>query len=129
MSWDRVIQDSDEEEPLEGDELEDLPSSVDPLQASEPAVQQQNGDIPAKHTVHNAVTEAPSAPDESMFPQFNVNFDEFLQSQDRNHAMLSSSQQRRKEKWIPSNSEGGSGSVGGFWWYNAIEMHYSFLLV
>ena len=116
MSWDRVIQDSDEEEPLEGDELEDLPSSVESLRASEPAVQQQqNGDVPAKHTVHNAVTEAPSAPDESMFPQFNVNFDEFLQSQDRSHAMLSSSQQRREEKWIPSNSEGGSGSVGRFW--------------
>lgn len=116
MSWDRVIQDSDEDEPLEGDELEDLPSSVDPLQVPEPAVQQQQyGDVPAKHTAHNAVNEAPSAPDESMFPQFNVNFDEFLQSQDRSHAMLSSSQQRREEKWIPSNSEGGSGSVGRFW--------------
>ncbi|KAJ6051427.1 uncharacterized protein N7446_006059 [Penicillium canescens] len=114
MSWDRVIQDSDEDEPLEGDELEDLPSSVDPLQAPEPAVQQpQYRDVPAKHAAHNAVNEAPSAPDESMFPQFNVNFDEFLQSQDRSHALLSSSQLRREEKWIPSNSEGGSGSVGG----------------
>jgi hypothetical protein len=50
-----------------------------------------------------------------MFPQFNVNFDEFLQSQDRSHTMLSSSQQRREERWIPSNSENGSGSVGRFY--------------
>ncbi|KAJ5295740.1 hypothetical protein PENANT_c001G00091 [Penicillium antarcticum] len=113
MSWDRVIQDSDEDEPLEGEQLEDTPSSVDPLQAHEPAVQQQHYDgAPAKHAAHNAVNEAPTAADESMFPQFNINFDEFLQSQDRSHAMLSSSQQRREEKWIPSNSEGESGSVG-----------------
>ncbi|KAJ5770203.1 uncharacterized protein N7511_002254 [Penicillium nucicola] len=113
MSWDRVIQDSDEEEPLEGDELQDIPSSADPLQALEPNVQQRQYDAPAQHTIHSAVNKAPAAPDESMFPQFNVNFDEFLQSQDRSHTMLSSSQQRREEKWIPSYNESGSGSVGG----------------
>jgi hypothetical protein len=49
-----------------------------------------------------------------MSPQLNVNFDEFLQSQDRNHAMISSSQQRHEERWIPSTGEGGSESVGEF---------------
>jgi len=110
MSWDRVIQDSDEDEPLEGD---DLPTSVAPLQPPQPAMQQQYHDyVPAKHTTHNVVHEHGSVSYESMFPQLNVNFDEFLQSQERNHAMISSSQQRREERWIPSTSEGESGSVG-----------------
>ncbi|KAJ5479785.1 hypothetical protein N7530_005294 [Penicillium desertorum] len=109
MSSDRVIQDSDEEEPFEGD---DLPTSVNPLHPSEPALQQEYQHAPAKQTTHNAMYERGSAPDESMFPQLNVNFDEFLQSQERGHSMLSSSQQRREDKWIPSTSEGGSGSVG-----------------
>ncbi|KAJ5120719.1 uncharacterized protein N7515_010107 [Penicillium bovifimosum] len=52
------------------------------------------------------------APDESMFPQLSVNFDEFLQSQERSHTTATSSQQWREERWIPSTSEGGSGSVG-----------------
>jgi hypothetical protein len=66
---------------------------------------------PAKQTTHNAVYEHGPAPDESTCSQLNVNFDEFLQSQERGHSMLSSSQQRLEDKWIPSTS-GGSGSVG-----------------
>ncbi|KAJ5265585.1 hypothetical protein N7524_006603 [Penicillium chrysogenum] len=109
MSLDRVIQDSDEDEPSEGEEV---PTSVNPLHPSEPALQQEYQHAPAKQTTHNAVYEHGSAPDESMFPPLNVNFDEFIQSQERSHSMLSPSQQRREDKWIPSTSEGGSGSVG-----------------
>ncbi|KGO67730.1 hypothetical protein PITC_000680 [Penicillium italicum] len=109
MSLDRVIQDSDEDEPFEGD---DFPTSANSLHPSEPALPQEYQHAPAKQTIHSAVYEPDHAPDESMFPQLNVNFDEFLQSQGNGHSMLSSSQQRREDKWIPSTSEGGSGSVG-----------------
>ncbi|KAJ5952838.1 uncharacterized protein N7479_011251 [Penicillium vulpinum] len=109
MSLDRIIQDSDEDEPLEGD---DLPTSVKPLQPSQPALHQEYQQAPAKQATHNAVQEHGPALDESTFSQLNVNFDEFLQSQERNHSMLSSSQQRLEDKWIPSTSDGGSGSVG-----------------
>ncbi|KAJ5418276.1 uncharacterized protein N7487_001826 [Penicillium crustosum] len=109
MSLDRVIQDSDEEEPFEGD---DLPTSGNPPHSSEPALQQEYQHVPAEQTTHNAVYKHGPAPDESMFPQLNVNFDEFLQSQEQAHSILSSSQQRREDRWIPSTSEGGSGSVG-----------------
>lgn len=109
MSLDRVIQDSDEDEPFEGD---DLPPSANHLHPSEPALPQEYQHAPAKQTTHNAVYEHDHTPDESMFPQLNVNFDEFLQSQEQGHSMLSSSQQRREDRWIPSTSDGGSGSVG-----------------
>lgn len=109
MSLDRVIQDSDEDEPFEGD---DLPTSVNPPHPSQPAFQQEYQHAPAEQTTHNAVYEHSSAPDESIFPQLNVNFDEFLQSQEKGHSMLSSSQQRREDRWIPSTSEGESGSAG-----------------
>ncbi|QQK42364.1 vacuolar protein [Penicillium digitatum] len=109
MSLDRIIQDSDEDEPFEGD---NLPTSANPLHPSEPALPQEYQYAPAKQMTHNAVYEYDHAPDESMFPQLNVNFDDFLQSQDKSHSMLSSSQQRREDRWIPSTSEGGSGSVG-----------------
>jgi hypothetical protein len=118
MGVDRVIQDSDEDEPFEGDEL---PRAVAPLQPSEPAFEQQHHDVPAEQMTHYAIHEHGPAPDESMFPQLNVNFDEFLQSQERSHAMISSSQQRREERWIPSTSEGGSGSVGMSPWNSFIK--------
>ncbi|KAJ5497408.1 hypothetical protein N7463_009395 [Penicillium fimorum] len=108
MNLDRVIQDSDEDEPFEGD---DLPTSVGPVHPSEPALQEYQHS-PAKETTHNAVYEHGFALDETTFSQLNVNFDEFIQSPERGLSMLSSSQQRREDKWIPSTSEGGSGSVG-----------------
>ncbi|KAJ5559019.1 hypothetical protein N7461_002991 [Penicillium sp. DV-2018c] len=114
MGVDRVIQDSDEDEPFERDG-DELPPSVAPLKPSEPAFEQeQYHDIPAEHQqmTHYAMHEHGPTPDESVLPQMNVNFDEFLQSQERSHAMSTSSQQRREERWIPSTSEGGSGSVG-----------------
>lgn len=109
MSLVRVIQDSDEDEPFEGD---DLPTSGNPPHLSEPALQQEYQHAPAEQTTHNAVYEHGHAPDESMLPQLNINFDEFLQSQEKGHSILSSSQQRREDRWIPSTSEGGSASVG-----------------
>ncbi|CAI7657650.1 unnamed protein product [Penicillium discolor] len=109
MSLVRVIQDSDEDEPFEGD---DLPTSGNPPHLFEPALQREYQHAPAEQTTHNAVYQHGHAPDESMSPQLNINFDEFLQSQEKGHSILSSSQQRREDRWIPSTSEGGSGSVG-----------------
>lgn len=107
MSWDRVIQDSDEDEPLVED---DIPASIDPLQDHDAsvhqlhdhaAIQQDNHRIEYT-TTHNASTE----------PKLSVNFDQFLQSQGASHTGFTSSQQRREERWIPSTSAGGGGSIG-----------------
>ncbi|KAJ5718371.1 hypothetical protein N7488_004017 [Penicillium malachiteum] len=102
MSWDRVIQDSDDdEEPLIED---DFPVSPDPLQPTQsPKV--QHHDNPAEAETHYPIerTTNEGFPE----PQLNVNFDQFLQSQGT-HAASSSSQQQREERWIPSTESGGS---------------------
>lgn len=105
-----MIQDSDEDEPLVDD---DNSTSIDPLQDhnapahqhhEHAAIQQDNH--PIEHTTTcNANTE----------PQLSVNFDQFLQSQEASHTGFTSSQQRREERWIPSTSEGGGGSIGASW--------------
>jgi hypothetical protein len=104
MSWARVIQDSDEDEPLVEEEA---PACVDLPGAHDSLIQPHHGDgaddqthYPMEH--HDASAEL----------QLNVNFDQFLQSQDSQHAILNSSQLRREEKWIPSTGEGGGGSIG-----------------
>ncbi|KAJ5714736.1 uncharacterized protein N7483_011917 [Penicillium malachiteum] len=105
MSWDRVIQDSDEEEPLIED---DFPVSPDPLQPTQsPKV--QHHDNPAEADTHYPIerTTNEGFPE----PQLNVNFDQFLQSQGT-HAASTSSQQQREERWIPSTTESGGGSIG-----------------
>jgi len=106
MSWDRVIQDSDEEEPLAEEEI---PISIHLPQGHEAAVQQQY-DLGADHQAqaHYPIEHH----DANIEPQLNVNFDHFLQSQEFPHVALNSSQQRREERWIPSTGEGGGGSIG-----------------
>ncbi|KAJ5953311.1 hypothetical protein N7454_000207 [Penicillium verhagenii] len=103
MGWNRVIQDSDEEEPLIED---DFPASPDPLQ--DPGFSSvQHHDHPVHQDAHT--TEHTFA-DGFPGPQLNVNFDQFLQSQGT-HAASTSSQQQREERWIPSTTEGGGGSI------------------
>lgn len=104
MGWDRVIQDSDEEEePLIED---DILASTDPFQDSGTPIRQD-------HNHHAAVQQA-DYPEltTAIEPQLSVNFDQFLQSQDGAHGASSLSQQQREERWIPSTSEGGGGSTG-----------------
>ncbi|KAL3479300.1 hypothetical protein BJX99DRAFT_222342 [Aspergillus californicus] len=80
MPFDRVIQDSDDEgDPL--GELSPESSRVSGTNYEDPTVELQEGN----HDSH-----------------IRVNFDHFLQSQDASHAMLSSSQQRREDRWIPA---------------------------
>ncbi|KAJ5256919.1 hypothetical protein N7478_013023 [Penicillium angulare] len=106
MSWDKVIQDSDEDEPLIED---DFPASPDPLQTTQSPVIQHHDHPEEKETFlplqHNANQGFPE-------PQLNVNFDQFLQSQGT-HVTSTSSQQQREERWIPATCEGGGGSIGG----------------
>lgn len=104
MSWDRVIQDSDEDEPLIE---EDILTSIDPLQGHESPIQ-QHYNLGANHQEHYPIEHQ----DVSTEPQLSVNFDQFLQSQEGQHTTLNSSQQRREERWIPSTGEGGVGSIG-----------------
>lgn len=98
-----MIQDSDEEELLIED---DFPASPDPLHGPEPPT--------AQHYVHPAQQE--TRPIEHTVtegfpgPQLNVNFDQFLQSQET-HTGSTSSQRQREERWIPSTNEDGSGSM------------------
>ncbi|KAJ5672057.1 hypothetical protein N7507_001184 [Penicillium longicatenatum] len=103
MSWDKVIQDSDEEELLIED---DFPASPDPLHGPEPPTAQHH-DRPAQQEtrpIEHTVTEGFPG------PQLNVNFDQFLQSQET-HAGSTSSQRQREERWIPSTNEDGSGTM------------------
>ncbi|KAL4898135.1 hypothetical protein BDV59DRAFT_166261 [Aspergillus ambiguus] len=94
MPWDRVIQDSDDEED---------PLAADFLPLAKPRERQPPPDN------ENPASNGP-VDDESTSAnnQIAVNFDDFLQSQDAAHARLTSSQQRREERWIPANGEGGS---------------------
>ncbi|KAJ5525271.1 hypothetical protein N7494_011921 [Penicillium frequentans] len=103
MGWDKVIQDSDEEEPLIED---DFPVSPDPLQDPEPPTAQHHDHIAQQETYPNEHTTTEGFPG----PQLNVNFDQFLQSQGT-HTGSTASQQQREERWIPSTNEGGGGSI------------------
>ncbi|KAJ5127905.1 hypothetical protein N7448_008684 [Penicillium atrosanguineum] len=104
MSWDRVIQDSDEDEPLVEEEAS---TSIDPPQGLESLIQGHH-DPGADQQTHYPIEHH----DASAELQLNVNFDQFLQSQENHRANLNSSQQRREERWIPSTGEGGGGSIG-----------------
>ncbi|KAJ5102226.1 hypothetical protein NUU61_004448 [Penicillium alfredii] len=106
MSLDRVIQDSDEEDPLVE---ESAPTSIDAPQKYDPQWQQIDH-ASAELENHAAIDE--HRPSSNAGPQINVNFDDFLQSQEMAQTSISLSQQRREERWIPSTSDGGGGSIG-----------------
>ncbi|KAG2416872.1 hypothetical protein HFD88_008089 [Aspergillus terreus] len=94
MTWDRVIQDSDDEDdPLAAD----FPP---PARPQEPQPARDNENPANQGAVDNESADASN--------QIAVNFDEFLQSQEAAQSRLTSSQQRREERWIPANGEGGS---------------------
>lgn len=103
MSWDRVIQDSDEDEPFGEDEI---PTTADKIEAHEPPRHLDARDHPANQHTTNVV-EHIDPPE----PQLGVDFDQFLQSQDISQTAITYSQQKREERWIPSTANGGE-SVG-----------------
>ncbi|KAI2789460.1 hypothetical protein POX_d04951 [Penicillium oxalicum] len=116
MGWGRVIQDSDEDEPL-GEDVAIEASA--PHDAGQEHVDSRP-DLQA-HVHHNAAEQQADYPIERraerdtpapVEPEMNINFDQFLQSQDTTHSAPTLSQQRREERWIPSATEGGSGSIG-----------------
>lgn len=102
-----MIQDSDEDEPL----VEDgIPPSIDSPQGEEFLIQPDH-DTPADHQTR-FIAEHTMTQNTSTEPQLGVNFDQFLQSQEGQLAPPTLSQQQREERWIPSTSEGGGGSIG-----------------
>lgn len=134
MTWDRVIQDSDEEEgELEGDALSDVVPSIDPLDSQfEHKTEQRDvgGRQPSvlavdinHDTDHDFDSEIPvqevdvNATEHTHdllgfgASQLGVNFDAYLQQSEEEGARvrLSSSQRRREERWIPT--ELGNGSI------------------
>ncbi|KAI9373020.1 hypothetical protein BJX61DRAFT_408975 [Aspergillus egyptiacus] len=88
MSFDRVIQDSDDE----GDPLLEL-------------IPERTNRVPATDDDHAKSFKAPDVNNDS---HIGVDFDQFLQPQDVQQTMLSSSQQRREERWIPVAGRVGS---------------------
>ncbi|KAL5364897.1 hypothetical protein BJX96DRAFT_158183 [Aspergillus floccosus] len=94
MTWDRVIQDSDDED--------------DPLAADFPPPARPEEPQPAHEDENPANQGAVDNESAGANNQIAVNFDEFLQSQEATQSRLTSSQQRREERWIPANGEGGS---------------------
>ncbi|KAF9893294.1 hypothetical protein FE257_011724 [Aspergillus nanangensis] len=93
MSHGRVIQDSDDE---------DDPLTAAFLPPANPPHSPQVYDQPNPQ-------HGPEGPGTNNGP-IGVNFDQFLQSQEAVQARLSSSQQRREERWIPTTAEG-AGSI------------------
>ncbi|KAJ5584957.1 uncharacterized protein N7459_004757 [Penicillium hispanicum] len=107
MSWDRVIQDSDEEEGF----VEDgIPTSIDPPQGRESPMHQPDEPHPADQQADYPIEQ--TATQDAAGAQLSVNFDQYLQSQEEMHPMVTSSQQQREQRWIPSTNEGGGGSIG-----------------
>lgn len=104
MSWDRVIQDSDEDEPFAED---DIPTSINPLQDQETPMQQHHEPHPAEQQA-----DYPTIALDAAEAQLNINFDQYLQSQEATRPMITPSQQQREERWIPPTSETGGGSIG-----------------
>ncbi|PWY91762.1 hypothetical protein BO94DRAFT_379082 [Aspergillus sclerotioniger CBS 115572] len=89
MSSKRVIQDSDDEDdPLAG------PPSPRPNADNTHVDVQKDAHYQAQQTGHDS--------------HMSINFDQFLQSQESAHRGISSSQQRREERWIPGDVGGGS---------------------
>ena len=118
MTSNRVIQDSDDEDdPLACDAQPPPPVTIRREKQAEPVeddrrIQDDNygNQVQDVNGSHGAGAET-----EGM----GINFDDFLQSQsqDVDTARLSSSQQRREERWIPSGTgvARGSGSIGKLW--------------
>ncbi|KAJ9296467.1 hypothetical protein DTO271G3_5165 [Paecilomyces variotii] len=106
----RVIQDSDDED----DALSDVATSIDPLQ--EPEQEQRddddygNAESHVEHGHQPSEKEVENTERTITGSQLGVNFDDFLQSQPQMTTGLSSSQQRREERWIPTES--GNESIG-----------------
>lgn len=94
MPFDRVIQDSDDEDdPL----LEERPPRTHPP----PVIHQSDVRASYRDTSNDPLNEESSR-------QIAVNFDQFLASQEDGQAGPTSSQQRREERWIPATAGGGS---------------------
>lgn len=113
MSWSRVIQDSDEDEPL-GDEGVEAPPSPDHHQvqlSSEQQLQNNSDQYVAEHQPNYPI-EPPAVQQPSAEPDFGVNFDQFLQSQGASQSTVTLSQRRREERWIPSTADRGVESIG-----------------
>ncbi|KAI9930501.1 hypothetical protein ASPWEDRAFT_171129 [Aspergillus wentii DTO 134E9] len=107
MGFDRVIQDSDDED----DPLCEAPPPRNQL-PNPPEQQQQD----TSNGNSNGIGEIKSSLNKDQILEgqevshIGVNFDDFLQSQEAAQNRLSSSQQRREERWIPA--EAGGGSIG-----------------
>ncbi|KAJ5488618.1 hypothetical protein N7539_003508 [Penicillium diatomitis] len=114
MGWGHVIQDSDEDEPL-GEDIElEAAAPTDAVKGGSHAQDYAQGGSNESTTDQQAYypIERTAGRDTHVEPEISINFDQFLQSQETTHSAPTLSQQRREERWIPSATEGGGGSIG-----------------
>ncbi|KAG2019533.1 hypothetical protein GB937_005081 [Aspergillus fischeri] len=103
MSFDKVIQDSDDED----DPLSEMPPPVKRAR-EQPKIHVDN--VTTCNEQSGTVTPGGEAQDLDHGNHLAVDFDAFLQSQETAPNGFSASQQRREERWIPSDA--GAGSIG-----------------
>ncbi|PKX95302.1 uncharacterized protein P174DRAFT_403959 [Aspergillus novofumigatus IBT 16806] len=103
MSFDRVIQDSDDED----DPLSEMPP---PVKRAPKQPKNHVDSITTCSEQSEIVTAGGEAQDIDHGNHFAIDFDAFLQSQETAPNGFSASQQRREERWIPSDA--GAGSIG-----------------
>ncbi|RHZ60035.1 hypothetical protein CDV55_104548 [Aspergillus turcosus] len=101
MSFDRVIQDSDDED----DPLSEMPP---PVKRAPELPKNHVDNIITCNEQPGTVTPAGEARDIDHGNHLAVDFDAFLQSQETAPNGFSASQQRREERWIPSDAGAGS---------------------
>lgn len=103
MSFDRVIQDSDDED----DPLSEMPP---PVKRAREQPKDHVDNVTSCNEQSAAVTPGGQAQGLDHGNYLAVDFDAFLQSQETAPNFFSASQQRREERWIPSDA--GAGSIG-----------------
>ncbi|GFF42033.1 hypothetical protein IFM46972_06736 [Aspergillus udagawae] len=103
MSFDRVIQDSDDED----DPLSEMPP---PVKRATEQPKNHIDNITTCNEQSGIATPGREAHDIDHGNQLAVDFDAFIQSQETAPNSFSASQQRREERWIPSDA--GAGSIG-----------------
>lgn len=117
----RVIQDSDDEDDPLSCEAQPPAPMVSPRRENRPANSnwEDNASAVNDGNVENDAIDNQIQQEINNVGDISVNFDDFLQSQSQDaqrRASLSSSQQRREERWIPGGFGNGiargSGSIG-----------------
>ena len=106
MSCDRVIQDSDEDEPYVEN---DVAKPIGFLQYHETPMRQHHEPYPAMQQADYSIDQLRDM--HTTEAQSSIKFDQYLESQENVQPINTSPRHQREERWIPQTSESG-GSIG-----------------